>query len=147
MRGMFLVFIPVCKLHLYVWLCSESCCHLLLLSCQILEEKWEHALHQSFWIPVQSCSNIELSLCVSDGGVSCAAEVKDMRVKEIPRDKRRLHCQDSTDGRWTGHIRSSTLSSQGQCTLFMFSSNFKQSCWQCKLFSCVSGQKGTGVAQ
>lgn len=94
-------------------------------------------MHQSFWIPVQSCSNIELSLCVSDGGVSRAAEVKDMRVREIPRDKRGLRCQDSTDGRWTGHIRSSTVSSQGQCTLFMFSSNFKQSCWQCELFSRV----------
>lgn len=41
----------------YPCMCSEPCCHLWFLSCQILEEKWEHALQQeNFRILVQSCS-------------------------------------------------------------------------------------------
>lgn len=92
---------------------SESCCHLLFLSCRILEERQEHTLyHKSSKIPVQSCSN-ELSLCV---------------VMEEYLVLLRLHCQLFTDRPRRSFCKE-------------FSNNFKQSCWHCKLFACVRGKK------
>lgn len=134
-------------LFFFPCMCSESCCHLLFLSCQILGEKWEHALQQeSFRILVQSCSNNELSLCVSDGGMSCTAQVEDMEIRDSLR-----HEEVSLPGfQWWEMDRTcpSTVPSRPACSSHEdLSNNPKWGRCQCKLFSCIRGKKGTGIAR